>query len=473
MKHFNIYFRILISFAVFLIAGISSGCQCKVEVRKESKPVSKSAKKVSAGKAALPKGVTKKAAAKTPEKKCPYTFTNLTSPQYQFYRDMPSAGKKALLAKVKFVQKLPPMTYNAGKQAVHEGVIQNAIRGKRKILAVQFAASSLSNARYARKRGLSLLVMTVKNADDAVNALYLDPDYILLDPALDTGKLLSALDSKNFVPRPGLSYVKNYPSSTLANRAPGTDLRILSYNILNQVWAMRSMPPAKERLAGILELIKGGSADIAGLQELDERFWYKLLKEENIAPYRFAGKDYSKNMNAIIYDSRKYLHLEGGVFYYTAYDRFIRNMKWELFQDLKSGKKLIVTNTHWDLTVPKRDHNSKCMVAYMKELQKKFPGVPIVNTGDFNCRMDTHTLKNYLKGSGFADAVTQAPKKENVRFNSYVRHIPGYHLTEKGHIDHVIVSGELQTLEAKLLIGDILCYISDHFPVVADLKYSK
>ena len=171
--------------------------------------------------------------------------------------------------------------------------------------------------------------------------------------------------------------ITNYPGNLQREKATG--LRVLSYNILAQCWN-RDMRNAQERSEDVIAIIRNVAPDAAGLQELDP-IWYKLL-DGKIDPWKFARDPYDSNMCAVIYDSRRFRQIDGGEMKYT--DLRIRCLRWTLLEEIKTQRKLMITNTHWDLTVPKRMANSQLMAKYIAELAKRFPGVPIICTGDFN-----------------------------------------------------------------------------------------
>lgn len=262
--------------------------------------------------------------------------------------------------------------------------------------------------------------------------------------------------------------VYNYPDKL--KRSSGTELRVLSYNILARRWG-RAMRKVEERAPEITEIIRTIAPDVGGLQELDP-IWYQLL-ESRIKPWKFAGKPGRSTMCAVIYNSNKFRQLDGGLMPFT--DSMIRCLRWALLQEIASGRKLLVTNTHWDLTVPKRMKNSELMVKYIKELQKSFTGVPICSTGDFNSQLPHKEYQYLLKNSSLQDAVATAEAVENSDMASY--HDPRKKLRKpnqkRKHIDHILFTPDFRVLSCKLVLGDLLWDASDHLPVVADVIYKQ
>ena len=112
------------------------------------------------------------------------------------------------------------------------------------------------------------------------------------------------------------------------------------------------------------------------------------------------------------------------------------------------------------------------MAKYIADLQKMFPNVPIVCTGDFNTNVSRPDLQLFLQKSGLKDAVETAPVCENKTVSSYFN--PKFLKkpeTGKRHIDHIIGTGDLIPLSAKLLAGEIIYEASDHMPIITDFKH--
>jgi len=260
--------------------------------------------------------------------------------------------------------------------------------------------------------------------------------------------------------------VTNYPADL--QREKGTALRVLSYNILAQCWN-RDMRKAGERSADVIEIIRNIAPDVAGLQELDP-IWYTLL-DGKIEPWKFARNPYNTNMCAVIYDSRRFRQIDGGVMKYT--DLRIRCLRWTLLEEIKTQRKLIITNTHWDLTVPKRMANSQLMVQYIAELQKRFPDVPVICTGDFNSTVESTELKELLQKTSLLDSVDIAGKTENKFTGSYASPKLGVPHSGKRHIDHILVPKGSTVLGSKLLYGKVIMRASDHLPLLADIKLEE
>ena len=257
--------------------------------------------------------------------------------------------------------------------------------------------------------------------------------------------------------------VCNYPHRL--KRAPGTELRVLSYNILAKAFGRQS-PAAEARAPEIIEIIRNISPDIGGLQELDP-IWYQMLSGR-IEPWKFARSPYDGNMCAVIYDSRRFRQLDGGVMPYS--DQQLRCLRWTLLEEISTGRKLIITNTHWDLTAPKRMHNSQLMARHLAELRKRFPGASVFCTGDFNSGRESDEFKNLLRNTPMSDSVAAARHTENAAVGSWFSPRTGRVRTRSHHIDHILVSPGVEVLQANLLFGQLPLTASDHLPLFADVR---
>ena len=255
----------------------------------------------------------------------------------------------------------------------------------------------------------------------------------------------------------------NYPECS--RRAPGTTLRIMSYNILAERFnkKMRSVP---ERAPEVAKIIKTIAPDIAGLQETDQP-WYPVLSKL-IAPYKFAVDPYDTTLCAVIYDSTRFRQIDGGNFAFVTEE--LRCLRYTVLENIASGKKIIFTNTHWNLKQFSRFANAMLMLHYLGEVQRKYPGVPIICTGDFNCSAQSVELAYFLEQSGFSDALETAGNVFNKQFSStYSQWQPNPRPRKGQHIDHIIFSKDFQALSAGMAAGEEIYRASDHAPIVADL----
>ena len=395
----------------------------------------------------------------------PYALTKVTA-QNEIFFTLSPAEKLARMDNVQLVYEVPEGALLLPEKAV------NAAYGKTGLtIAGDLKKSTIWHVKTMKKQGNKIYLMTAKTIDDVVAGLALEPDGIVLDKSLDPAQLRKILLDEETVPtlyrqpRSKIKIVENYDSC--GTRADGTDLRIMSYNILTRVWGGGKMQ-VSYRMPLVVEIIKKAAPDFIGLQEVDT---YKLL-EKPLLPYKFIAKP--RNMCALVYDSRKYREVKSDVWSLLDKPNGIRCLVWCLFEEIETGKQIVVTNTHWRLSQNQRINDGKIMAKYIADLQKMYPGVPIVCTGDFNTYVTRPDLQLFLKLSGLKDGVVTAPVKENENVHSYFN--PTFlrkPATGKLHIDHVISTDDLVPLNAKLIAGEIVYEASDHMPIIVDFKRNK
>lgn len=392
-----------------------------------------------------------------------YYLTAKTSQNSIFFR-LTDKEKQALLDRVKLVHSIPADAVDTGDRSVNKDW---TLTGK--VIAGSLNHSTIWHVLGMKNKNNTVILKTAKNMDQVVAGLVMEPDQIVLDPALDPEKVRKFLLDpanvpgiyRNIPPKPEI--VENFGSC--GKRAEGTHLRVMSYNILAGCWGGGKMPTLY-RIPMIAEVIKKVAPDFAGLQEVE---MYNQMKKP-LHPYRIVEKP--RNMCSILYNTEKYKFLAGDSWSLLEKNSGIRCLVWCLFQEIGSDRKIIITNTHWELNEMARLRNARKMAEYIAELQKKYPGVPIVSTGDFNTQTQRNDLKLFLQLSGMKDAIESAKTVENGSISSFW--FPRYaKYPSRGvrHIDHIIATDELQVVSAKLIVGGSTYEASDHLPVVADFLW--
>ncbi len=338
--------------------------------------------------------------------------------------------------------------------------------------------SSIGQIRAAQAKGYTVCLGPAITANDVVIGLQSNPDMILLPKTISIQKLRDVLVNHHPIafeiidlndPKTAKD-VCNYDRA--ATRAKGTTLRVLSYNILADYWnEKRQIEPRAANVAATIHHLK---PDVIGLQEAQKE-WYLAL-ENQIAPYRFATQknptDQKVNPSCnLLYHAERFRQLDGGIEPYL--DRWIRCLHWALLEEKSTGKKLILTNTHWSLTELQRVNSALKMSEFVKTLAKKY-NAPVVCTGDFNSTVKDPSFQLFLERTAYRDAMASAQIKENNNFSSFAyppiatAPYPG-----EQHIDHVVISHEWTPLAARLILAPHLAEASDHFPLVVDLGPAK
>jgi len=254
------------------------------------------------------------------------------------------------------------------------------------------------------------------------------------------------------------------------------DISVMSYNIRLDIasdgenrWDNR-----KEMLAGQVLFYE---PDFLGVQEAlpnQVQFLNSQLKE-----YKFigVGRDDGKDKgeySAVFYNSVKYKLLESNTFWLSetpekpskgwdaAYNRVCT---YGMFQNLKTKKKILVFNTHFDhVGNVARAESARLILQKIREINKN--NLPVIVTGDFNLEPGTepvNIIKSELNDSrGIADLV-YGP---DGTFNAFEFHKP---VTNR--IDYIFVPKSGVSVKKYAILSDSKnCrYPSDHLPVYVEL----
>ncbi len=389
-----------------------------------------------------------------------------------------SAEKAEFLNRTQIVSSLPDnIKIYSSMEAINELFFYKAMLEKAQLLSASLLRTSLGQVENAQQKGYKVCLMTAKNIDDVVSALLEKPDYILCDPKLDIARIKKILsEDRSATVKPLYSGVDlNNPKGCVLNyqtavsRSNGTLLRVMSFNILAQIFGERRL--ALFRTDKVVEVIKNFDPDVAGLQEVDLH-WYARLDTGVLKPLKLVYPPvypYPPAI-AIVYNSERFRLIDNGFFPFT--DQWQKALNWVLLEDISNGKRFIFTNTHWHPhSVSERVKNAEMMVDSLKKIKGKY-NYPVISVGDFNSRFNSKEYMTFISGSGMHDAVETSACVENKNISSWTyckyMHTP---LLGESHIDHVAYSDGLTPISARLILDKKVLEASDHLPLVVDFKY--
>lgn len=253
--------------------------------------------------------------------------------------------------------------------------------------------------------------------------------------------------------------------------AEGADLRIMSFNILAELW--NDKPPIAGRDTKLATILYCYQPDVVGLQEVTPA-WYSALDKLVGGTYEFAirnipagGADYS----TLMYNTEKVELLESGCTVYSlGNDPKLRNLTWGHFRRKADGATFIVTSTHWDLS--SNAHMQKVQAVengqLINELYAKY-NCPIFSTGDYNETEQSDDFKGFLAATGMQDpkytaaVINRAGKSTHKRGST-----PG--TDTKLCIDHIATTGGVDVRYYNTLIAQTALDVSDHSPIYIDVK---
>jgi len=264
----------------------------------------------------------------------------------------------------------------------------------------------------------------------------------------------------------------------LFSEAEGQSLKILTYNIRldtpddgPNAWPLRR--------AWLCEQVRSAGPDIFGIQEgLPQQVKYI---DSMFSGYHHTGvgREDGKNQgefSAIWYDMKKFLLVSQGTFWLSPTPE-APSMGWDaackrictygLFKDIRDGRQFWVFNTHFDHAGVIARRNSADLILRKIDLLNK-TGLPVILMGDFNGNPESKPVKiicRKFRDSKIADkSMTMMP---DGTFNGFD---PSKPVTER--IDFIFTGYGAEAVSYGIIRekrdGK---YASDHFPVIAVVKY--
>ena len=293
------------------------------------------------------------------------------------------------------------------------------------------------------------------------------------------GEYVSGVDNLHLYPTSIDSYTHQYPTTL----AEGADMRVMSFNILCELWNTKAVIPGRE--LPVLASIYAYKPDILGLLEVSDG-WYDVLEPffASNGFYAIADKKTDQgvtNFSPLIYNTETMTLLEHGVETFSVGDERLRVLSWGYFERKSDGERFIAINTHWNVGDADDEQKTADQVTQATEMaefvlaMKAKYNCPIITTGDYNNRYEEKfepkeiPLKTYIDLSGMKDSREYA-KVANHSYKTTHTLFTECHRWDGAAIDHIFVSSDVEVLFYNILIDDYQRYASDHNPIYADIK---
>ena len=256
------------------------------------------------------------------------------------------------------------------------------------------------------------------------------------------------------------------------------DIRVMSYNLLHSEW--RNAPESvfcenTTRLAK--KVFDDFMPSVMGIQEIDEG-WHKALTDMFLEEdtYKFACKRHNDgyNMTTLMYNSKEVNLIEEFILDFGE-NIFIRNLSVGLFETKDNGTKFIVTNAHPAPASRGKSYEDHidCLIKHTKTVLKKYKGLPLIMTGDFNTREQSKFYNKIMRKIGVKDAKYKAETlvREYSTWSRFgVEPKPGNEFC----LDHIFTNKPLKVKRFDVVIDHSVELISDHIPIYADITvYNK
>ena len=234
----------------------------------------------------------------------------------------------------------------------------------------------------------------------------------------------------------------------------------------------------KNRSKIVTAIIEQYAPDSVGVQEATGN-WMKILSE-NLEAYAYVGEhrdeDADSEYSAIFYLKDKFNLLDSGTIWlsdtpevkYTKYEESgcTRIATWVVLENKETGECYTHINTHLDhMSDTARVMQAEVLKTKITDLEAS--GYPVVCTGDFNAQPTTEVYESMIQA--LTDTRTVAENSEE----GLTAH--GYGKNEDysaGPIDYVFVGNDVKVDTYKIIRNTAKdMYPSDHYPVVADVRF--
>ena len=267
----------------------------------------------------------------------------------------------------------------------------------------------------------------------------------------------------------------------------GTDTEYQDY-VKDPKWADRikvdlSQHTLAVRQPRVLDLFKTYAPDAIGVQECSASWRTYFDKNLSKISYRRVGA--SKNQKiGIVYNTNTLKVVTHASFWLSENpEKLPISAEWGapsdglterlgmyiVFEVIATGERFIMFNTHLDTTKNNiiQTKQTEVLLDYIAKAQEKYPGLPVVMTGDFNYNMTSAHYK-VLMSTTLGDTKKLSTKSEGGgSFNKFI----GQSYASQP-IDQIVATKDGFVFHAYKVLYDTVdgCFLSDHYAVIADME---
>ena len=259
------------------------------------------------------------------------------------------------------------------------------------------------------------------------------------------------------------------------------ELRLMSFNVRYENAEDAGARSWKERVVGVVRMIRSESPDVLGVQEAMHGqaadLWASLPDYEFVGAARDDG--HRKGEYAGIFFRRDRFEadvLDGGTFWLSDTpeepgskswgNEIPRTATWLRLVDRSNQRGFYVFNTHWDHRHQgSRERSAELLAERIRN--RRSPKEPVVLLGDFNSLEQNVGLVALKQNLGLIDTFQKLHPLEPERTSL---HFWRGRRTGSLKVDHIFASQPVKVLTADIRVQDIPM-ISDHFPVTARVVF--
>ena len=250
-------------------------------------------------------------------------------------------------------------------------------------------------------------------------------------------------------------------------------MRIMSFNIRCTNVGKDSW---EDRIGIVSQTMLESEADSIGVQEATPE-WMATLKETVGEKYAYVGVgrddgDNEGEYSAVFYLKDKYEVVDSDTFWLSetpdkpsfGWDAACRRVcTWVQLKDKETGKQYVHMNTHFDHVGISARKNSVEMII---DKAKTFTDIPVVFTADMNVVQGSTNYNQFVESGILKDTKFIAP--DTMDYCTYHDTKPTQH--DGDVIDYVMINDKFDATVYKVVTEGIDGrYVSDHYPIYADL----
>lgn len=251
-------------------------------------------------------------------------------------------------------------------------------------------------------------------------------------------------------------------------------IRVMSFNIR---YGDLGVLAAEDRYYMIEQSIEKGMPDSLGVQEATPE-WMSYLGEA-LEAYDYVGVGRDNGVDegeyaAVFYLKDKYTPVDSGTFWLSDTPDKVskgwgadcyRICTWVILENKATGEQYVHMNAHFDYANDDIRFNSADLIL---EKAKEFGDIPVVYTADMNFSEDSEFFEYMLDDGYLLNARTLA--EDSMDYLTYHDRKPDTH--ENSKIDFIMVSDKFSVDSYRVVTAGIDGkYVSDHFPIYADMEF--